>query len=176
MGAEDCLLEGFVITDVLPCIADPEKNRVLAEFTDDISEVFPFLNTMVPNLIYNPGANFVSIKRQGRLLTFYPRGASLAKVDGTQDAEAQLRWFQTVCNQTWQQRGEITPCYVRRKTADPLDVYQLLPQINCRACGLATCWAFAWELLFGDLTLAACPHLSDPAYREGGRRLEELLG
>jgi ArsR family metal-binding transcriptional regulator len=175
-SSSDCILQEFLITHILPCVADPDKNRVIAEFSNDISAVFPFLNATVANLIYNPGANSVSIKRNGRLLTFYPRGASLAKVDGAQDAQAQLTWFQTVCNQTWQRRAAITPRYERRKTVDPLDVYQLLPRINCQECGQATCWAFAWELLFGDLTLAACPHLSDPDYREGGRRLEELLG
>lgn len=176
MTTHDSLLEAFAITHLLPCIADPEKNRIIAEFTNDISPVFPYLNAVMPNLIYSPGANSVSIKRGGRLLTFYPRGASLAKVDGVQDAQEQLRWFQTVCNQAWQRRSEITPCYARRKTVDPLDAYQLLPQINCKECGQATCWAFAWELLFGDLTLGACPHLSNPAYLEAGRRLEELLG
>lgn len=176
MDTNDCILDAFVITHVLPCIADPEKNRVIAEFANDISPVFPFLNAIMPKVIYNPGANSVSIKREGRLLTFYPRGASLAKVDGARDAQEQLHWFQTVCNQTWKRRNEITPCYARRRTVDPLDAYQLLPQTNCKECGQATCWAFAWELLFGDLTLGDCPQLSYPSYLESGRRLEELLG
>lgn len=173
----DCLLlHSFTVTQVLECIADPTKNRVIAEFSDDVSPVFPLLNAVLPNLVFNPAANTISIKRAGRLLTFYPRGASLAKVEGVSDACDQLTWFQSVCNETWERRSEITPCHERRKTADPLDVYQLLPQINCQECGLATCWAFAWELLFGDLTLGACPHLSAPEFLEAGQRLEELLG
>lgn len=173
---DSVLLHSFVITQFLACIADPTKRRVIAEFSDDVSPAFPLLNAVLPNLIFNPGANTISIKRAGRLLTFYPRGASLAKVDGISDACDQLAWFQRLCYDTWKRRAEITPCHERRKTADPLDVYQLLPQTNCRQCGLATCWAFAWELLFGDLSLAACPHLSEPEHREAARRLEELLG
>jgi ArsR family metal-binding transcriptional regulator len=169
------LLHGFVITQVLECIADPTKNRVIAQFPDDVSPVFPYLNAVVPRLMYNPGANALSIKRGYRLLTIYPRGATLAKVDGRDDAEEQMRWFQQVCNEVWQRREEILPCYEKRKTVDPLDVYQLLPRLNCRECGQATCWTFSWELLFGDLPLDACPHLSCPAYAEAAERLRELI-
>lgn len=176
MVDEEPLLRSFTITDVLSCIADPDKNRVIADFSDDISPVFPYLNAVVSNLLYNPAANSVTIKRAGRLLTIYPRGAAMAKVDGREDAEAQLRWLQALCNDIWRRRHQITPCYERRKIADPLDVYQLLPRLNCTECGQATCWAFSWELLFGDHTLAECPHLAAPPYVEAGRRLAELIG
>lgn len=176
MTTTDCILDAFVITDVLPCVTGVEKSRVIAEFPNDISPVFPYLNAIVPKLIFNQGANSITIKREGHLLTFYPRGASLAKVDGAQDAQEQLLWFQEVCNQTWQRRQEITPCYERRRTVDPLDAYQYLPHLNCKECGQTTCWAFVWELLHGDLPLSACVHLSDPAYQDAGRRLEALLG
>lgn len=176
MSSNDTLLHSFVITRVLECVADPTRHRVIAEFSDDVSPVFPFLNAVVARLVYNPGANALSIKREYRLLTVYPRGATLAKVEGREDAEEQLRWFQELCNDVWRRRADITPCHEPRKTADPLDVYQLLPRLNCRECGQATCWAFSWELLFGDQTLESCPHLWSPAYIEAGRRLKELIG
>ena len=118
----------------------------------------------------------MTVKRAGRILTFYPHVAVMAKVDGTKDAAAQLDWFQDLCNDTWQRREEITPCYERRKSLGPLDVYQLLPRLNCKACGEATCMAFAFELLLGGHELAECPHLTAPDYAEGGRRLAELIG
>lgn len=174
MGEGD-LLRGFTITHVMDCIADPTKNRIIAEFWDDVDAVFPYLNAIVPNLMYNPGANSVTIKRGGRILTFYPHVAVMAKVDGEEDAEAQLRWFQQLCNETWRRRAELEPCYERRQQLGPLDVYRLLPQLNCGACGERTCMAFAFRLLFGELSLEACPRLKEPEYAEGGRRLAELL-
>ncbi|MBN1313875.1 MAG: hypothetical protein JXA42_00335 [Anaerolineales bacterium] len=170
------LLKTFTIAHVLDCMADPTRNRVIAEFSDDVSPVFPYMNAAIPRLVYNPGANSLSIKRGTRLITIYPRGATLAKVDGSEDAEEQLGWFREVCNDVWRRRAEITPCYERRKTVDPIDVYLLLPRLNCRECGQATCWAFSWELVFGDVTLKACPRLSSPSHREAKSRLEELLG
>jgi ArsR family metal-binding transcriptional regulator len=40
---DDILLRSFRITHVLDCIADPTKNRVIAEFSDNIAAVFPYL-------------------------------------------------------------------------------------------------------------------------------------
>jgi ArsR family metal-binding transcriptional regulator len=173
---EPDLLRGFAVVQVMDCIADPAKNRIVAELWDDVSAVFPYLNAAVPNLMYNPGAGTLTAKRGARILTFYPHIAVMAKVDGEEDALAQLRWFQDLCNDVWRRRAEITACYQRRQMLGPLDAYMLLPKLlNCRACGEAGCWAFAFRLLFGEIGPEACPRLRQPEYAEGGRRLAELL-
>jgi ArsR family metal-binding transcriptional regulator len=172
---EEVLLRGFTISRVMDCIADPSKNRVIAELWDRVGEVFPYLNAVVPNLMYNPGANTLTVIRGGRILTFYPHLAVMAKVDGAEDAQAQLRWFQALCNDTWRRRAEIVPCYERRQRLGFLDAYRLLPKLNCSDCGERTCMAFAFRLLFGELRLDTCPHLAEPDYAEGGRRLAELV-
>jgi ArsR family metal-binding transcriptional regulator len=176
MSDQDILWRSFAITHVLDCIADPTKNRVIAELSDDISPVFPYLNAIISNLMYIPGTETVTIKREWRILTFYPHVAVMAKVDGAEDAVAQLIWFKDLCNDTWRRREEITPHYERRKLLGPLDVYRLLPKLNCQACGEATCMAFAFGLLMGGHHLPECPRLQEGAFVEGGLRLEELLG
>ena len=175
MSGNNVLWHGFTITHVKDCIADPSKNRVVAEFSDDISPVFPYLNAIISNLMYTPAANSVTVKRGERILTFYPRVAKMAKVAGAEDATTQLAWFQELCNDTWQRREEITPLYERRKLLGPLDVYRLLPGVNCKDCGEATCMAFAFGLLMDKHQLFECPRLQEDEYVEGGRRLAELL-
>jgi ArsR family metal-binding transcriptional regulator len=175
MSDDSMLLRGFTISQVMDCIADPTKNRVIADLWDKVDAVFPYLNAVVPNLMYNPGANTVTAKRGGRILTFYPHVAVMAKVAGEEDAWAQLRWFQELCNDTWRRRQEIEPCHERRQQLAPLDTYQLLPKLNCGDCGERTCMAFAFRLLFGELALDACSHLAEPEYAEGGQRLAELV-
>jgi ArsR family metal-binding transcriptional regulator len=173
---DDILLHSFRITHVLDCTADPTKNRVIAEFSDNIAAVFPYLNAILPNLMYNPFAETVTMKREWRLLTFYPHVAVMAKVDGAEDAIAQLTWFQELCNDTWRRRHEITPRHEVSRLLGPLDVYVLLPKLNCHACGEATCMAFAFELLLGGRRLPECPHLQEPEHASGAQRLRELLG
>lgn len=176
MRDDELLLHSFRITHVLDCVADPDKNRVIAEFSDHIDAVFPYLNAIMPHLLYNPGANTVTIKRGERILTFYPHVAVMAKVDGAEDAAAQLDWFRTLCNDTWRRRDEIVPCYERRRLLTPFDAYWLLPRLNCKACGEATCMAFGVGLLLDSRQVAECPHLQEESFVEGGRRLAELLG
>ena len=175
-GTDRALWHSFRITHVVDCIADRRKTRVIADFSDDISPVFPYLNRIIPSLLYNPGANSITIRREWRILTFYPRVAMMAKMDGPEDARAQLTWFQELCNETWRNRERIEPCYERRKLLGPLDAYLLLPRLNCKECGEATCMAFAFGLLLGGHNLSECPRLGEEAYAEGGRRLAELLG
>lgn len=172
---DDMLLRGFTISRVMDCIADPTKNRILAELWDHVDAVFPYLNAVVPNLMYSPGGNCITLKRGVRILTFYPHLAVMAKVDGEEDAEAQLRWFQALCNDIWRRRSDIEPCFERRQQLGHLDVYYLLPRLNCGDCGEPSCMAFAFRLLFGDRSLKDCPHLGEPDHAEGGRRLAELL-
>jgi ArsR family metal-binding transcriptional regulator len=176
MCDDEVLLHSFKITHVRDCVADPAKNRVIAEFSDHVDAVFPYLNAVVSNLMYNPGANTVTVKREERILTFYPHVAVMAKVDGAEDAAVQLTWFQALCNDTWRRRDEITPCYERRRLLTPLDAYWLLPKLNCKACGEATCMAFGVGLLLGGRRVSECPHLQEDGFVEGGRRLAELLG
>jgi len=176
VSPRDVLLHDFTITHVLDCIADPTKNRVIAQFSDHIDAVFPYLNAVLPNLICNPAANIITIKREWRILTFYAHVAVMAKVDGEEDAIAQLTWFRDLVNDLWRRREQLTPFYEARKRLGPLDVYSLLPRLNCKACGEATCMAFAVELLLGGRNLSECPHLSEPHHAKAGQRLTELLG
>ena len=170
------LLHSFAITHVMDCLADPTKNRVIASLSDDVSPAFPYINAIVPNVMYNPGANSLTFRRAWRILTIYSQVAVMAKVDGEDDAGEQLRWFQELCNDVWSRRDEIAPLYERRQQLGPLDVYSLLPRLNCKACGEATCLAFAVGLLLGSQQLGGCSRLAKDEYAEGGQRLSELLG
>jgi len=167
---------GFALKRVLDCIADPTKNRATAEFLSDVSPVFPYLNAVLPGIQFNSVSNSVTLKREGRLLTFYAKGAVMAKVDGAEDALAQLEWFCDLCNEIWARRDEIAPDYQQRAVVGPLDVYKLLPRLNCELCGERTCMAFAFGLLLGQRQVSECPQLHEPAYAENARRLGELIG
>ena len=164
------------ITTFLPCLADPEKLRVVAEFSDDVRDVLPYLNAVLRRAIYNPLTHTLTHQRDGRLLTLYPHVATMAKVRDEQDAHSTANWLRELINDTWRRRDQITPCHVRRSALQPLAVYQLLPRSNCRRCRELTCLAFAIRLAEGAVGLAECPALVQSEHEEKRRRLEELLG
>ncbi len=49
-----------------------------------------------------------------------------------------------------------------------LQIYKLLPQTNCKECGLQTCLAFAMKLAAKQAKLDDCPHVSDEAREKFG--------
>ncbi len=49
---------------------------------------------------------------------------------------------------------------------NPLQVYKLLPKSNCKQCGVATCLAFAADVIKGQRNLNHCPHLKSDIIKE----------
>ena len=49
------------------------------------------------------------------------------------------------------------------KRLTPLQLYKLTPKTNCGKCGLATCLAFATQVVVGQVELDACPYLDGEA-------------
>lgn len=47
-----------------------------------------------------------------------------------------------------------------------IQIYKLLPQTNCKACGFPTCLAFAMKLAAKQVELSACPYVSEEAKRQ----------
>jgi ArsR family metal-binding transcriptional regulator len=170
------LLESCTISQFLPCIADPTKIRVIASFSNHVDDVFPYLNAILKNIAYVPGAKTITMKKDHRLITIYPHMVTMAKADDEEDARAILSWLQDLINDTWERRESITPSYEVHQILRPLDVYSLLPKKNCKLCGEATCFAFGIRLLQGSRTLDQCPLLKEAQYSAGGQRLLEVLG
>ena len=52
------------------------------------------------------------------------------------------------------------------KELSPIDIYKLLPKINCKECGFPTCLAFAMKLAAGQTALDECPYVTDEVRAE----------
>ena len=61
------------------------------------------------------------------------------------------------------------------KELSPIEVYELLPGINCKECGESNCMAFAVKLVNREATLKNCPPLSEDKYEEAYNKLWSLL-
>lgn len=59
---------------------------------------------------------------------------------------------------------------------NPLQIYQLLPCTDCKACGCETCLAFAFELLSREKTLADCPDLQKEEFSSSMDLLKKYFG
>ena len=169
------LLREIEITHVLDCIADPTKIRVVAELSDDVSEAMPYLNAVLKSASYSHDAKILHFNLEHRMITLYPRVLTIAKADDETDAHHVMRWLKDLINDVYGRRGEIEPSFEMRPAVRPLDVYTLLPKDNCKACGEATCMAFAFRLLQGRGTIEQCRYLQEERFRRHREALEALL-
>lgn len=169
------LLHSCRITRILPCLADPEKIRVIAELSDEIHEAFPYLNAVLKGCIYNHPALTLTIKKDGKLFTLHFRHITLAKIEDENEAEEILKWLKDLINETYQNRDRIEPNYSKGAELKALDIYRLLPGTSCKKCGELTCLAFAVKLVGQEIEIAKCIPLFSGEYQEKRQVLLELL-
>ena len=170
------LLNSLALVKTLPCLADPGKIIVVGEADAALGGVLPLLNAMLPNVVsYNPFAGVMTLRRRPGLITLYPRRVMITQVSGVEEGLALLAAVRDLLNRTWARRDEIEPRPEGRRVPRPLDVYELLPRSNCRACGEATCMAFVFGLLEARRRPDECPPLADQANALQRAALDTLL-
>ena len=169
------LLHSYQITRTLPCLADPEKIRVIADISDEIHEVFPYLNAILKGCIYNHPALTLTIKKDGKLFTLHAHHITLAKIEDEKEAEEILGWLKNLINETYERRDRIAPNFSKGEELKALDIFKLLPGTNCRKCGEPSCLAFAVKLVGRDIEITKCDPLFSEKNQEKQKVLFELL-
>ena len=169
------LLQSYKITRILPCIADPEKIRVIAEVSGEIYKAFPYLNATLKECLFNHPALNLTIKKGEKLITLHANHITLIKIDDEKEAEAILNWVQNLVNETYQNRDNIQPDYTMRQELKPTDIIKLLPRTNCKICGLLTCLAFAFKLVREQIEVEKCTPLFSDEFKEKRKVLLEIL-
>lgn len=154
-----------------PCVADATKIRIIAHLSGDLTEVFPYLNTVMREASYNVhGPTFTFMDRY-RMVSMYPRRIAIAKADEIVDAWRVLEAIRCRANEVWARRGEIEPSDEMRERPPALEILKRLPRTNCRACGEATCTAFAVKVWSGAARASECA----PVFSGGYQHLRNAL-
>lgn len=169
------LFQSYQIIHTLPCLADPEKIRVVAEVIGDIHEAFPYLNATLKECLFNHPALTLTVKKGEKLITLHANHITLTKIGDEKEAETLLEWLQSLVNETYQNRDKIQPDYTMKQELKPTDIHKLLPGTNCKECGQASCFAFAFKLVRKATEIKKCLPLFSSKYLEKREVLFELL-
>ena len=170
------LVGAITLIRTLPCLADPGKIIIIGETDAAIEGVLPLLNAILPTVVsYHPFTGVMTLRRRPGLITLYPNKVMITQVADVEEGLALLAAMRDLLNRTWARRDEIQPRHEGRRVPRPLDVYELLPRTNCRACGEATCMAFAFGLLESHHRPEECPSLADPDFAAQRQALAEML-
>ena len=165
------LVESYRMEFCLPPNPKAQPLRCYAHLDGNITEVLPYLNTVLGGYQYYKDPPMLTLKYQAKLITLYPKMIGINMVKDEAEADNILEWLKQEINDTWERREEIKPSFERPPKPRILDILRLLPKTNCRECGQPTCMVFATQVSEGGIAPDDCP----PLDKQNKRRLQEHL-
>lgn len=170
------LIEGYEIKLVEPgCSPGTGRWGVLVSLPKDISSVFPYLNAVFNNTIYDHKNQILIIREQNQAYAFRPEEIRIARTDDPSHARQITAELVEKVNHIWQERDSITPRFTDKRPVAVIEIFKLLPKTNCRKCGYLTCLAYAADLRQGVAQLEECPYLALPEYTENRQKIAALF-
>jgi ArsR family metal-binding transcriptional regulator len=168
-------LKSITLCYVAPCMADERKIRLIGYFNRDITEILPYINAVIQGCSYNKCASTLTYAKERRLINLYNIKITIAKADDIIDAWHILDEVKTLLNKTYENKASIKPNYEEKVKVTALQIYGWLPKSNCKACGEATCLAFACRFLQGEQKLSKCVPLStESKFSENNKIMHEM--
>jgi len=153
-----------------------EVLHAIATFQADISLVLPYLNAELGGWDYDQRNQVLLLKLSaGKWITLHAHKIAIRGARDPEEAHALLRWITGQINDIYGRRDEITPRYTSQAGLKVMEILKLLPMTSCKACGYATCMAYAAALREGEITLKDCPPVWQKAFAEKRQRLETYL-
>lgn len=146
-----------------------------AELSDDISDVFPYLNAIMKGTLYDSKNNILNFKLAGHGITLYSKNVVITRLKDEEEAHKFLGHLKYLINKTYERKHRIEPSYKSREQLTALQLYKLLPGTNCRACGEPTCMGFAAKLINEETSIEKCAPLFTEKFSKKKEKLMHLL-
>lgn len=158
------------------CDSTKEVLHSIATFAADISPAFPYVNAELGGWDYDQKNQVLLLKLSaGKWITLHPHKIAIRGAKDIEESEALLKWIQGQINEIYERRGEIEPRYTSQAGLKVMEILKLTPMTNCKACGYATCMAYAAALREGETSLQDCPPLWEDKYKEKREKLQAYL-
>ena len=127
--------------------------RCVAYLDENISDVLPYLNTVLRGHQYITDPPSLTLKFNGKLITIYSQEIAINIVKDKAEADKILEWLKQEINDTWKRRNQIKPSFSVAQKPGILNILKLLPKTNCKECGQPTCMVFALLVIEGKKAL-----------------------
>ncbi|MDD3580491.1 MAG: (Fe-S)-binding protein [Desulfobacca sp.] len=158
------------------CDSSKEVLHAIASFDADIAPSFPYIHTELGGWDYDQKNQVVLLKLSpGKAITLQPHEIAIRGCRDMEEAQALLKWIKGQINDIYERRDQIKPRYSSQAGLKVMEILKLLPMTNCKACGYATCMAYAAALREGEISLEDCPPLWEEKYREKQDKLQTYL-
>jgi len=155
------LLSGYTRKVHRPeCNPKFESLHCIAHLNEDVSCALPYLNAVLGGSQYLENPPEVMFHHHGKIIKVSAREIAVNALKDEREADAILDWLKNEINGAWEHRREIKPSCKGRRRPQLIRILKLLPQTNCRKCGLSTCMVFAAQAMEGGRDASQCPEMS----------------
>ena len=156
--------------------AEHIEYEAIAHLSVDISPAMPYLNGVLSRGIYLPERPALSWRNEGRNIGFWPDRIAVDHLASRQEVDEIVGQLVDLVNRVWEKRDQLVPDTTTHQLLQPLELYRLLPQTNCAACGSKTCYNFALVLVAGQAQIEDCaPLFAEDVYSRQRTELETLF-
>jgi len=167
-------LEVTQVRQLLPCIADSSKFRIIARYEPALEGALKLLEPLFPRARYSDKIGALIIQRGNILITLYSSGnVTMTMIKSESEAREILNDLRNTINRAIAEG--ITPAPRERIRVDHAEIYNYLPRTDCRKCGEQSCYAFAIRLAAGETVLDRCSPLLEADYATNLEHLRALL-
>ena len=161
------------IRQLLPCIADSSKFRVIANMSPPLGGILKILEPIFPRGNYLDTKDSLIVKSGEIITIIYGSGkVSMRMVKNEDEARDELERLKNIINEAIL-KG-IVPAPREKINVGLMDIYKYLPQTNCGKCGEQGCYSFAIKLMAGQVTLEKCTPLNEQEYAYNEEQLQFL--
>ena len=167
-------LEVVQLRQLLPCIADSTKFRIIARFEPPLGGALKLLEPLFPRARYSEKIGALIIQKGNILITIYSTGnVTMTMIRSEEQARETLEDLKKTINEAIV-KG-VTPAAREKVKVDHAEIYEYLPKTNCQICGEQSCYAFAIKLVGRETALDKCTPLLDAKYTTNLEHLRALL-
>src|SRR5665647_1167848 len=161
------------VRQLLPCIADSSKFRVIANMAPSLGGTLKIFEPLFPRGRYSDKINALIIQRGEVITTNYGTGkVTLTMIKSESEAKEALDNLRSTINEAIA-KG-VAPAPREKVRVEPMEIYKYLPQTNCGKCGEQSCYTFAIKLMGGEVSLDKCTPLKEPEYAINQEQLQVL--
>lgn len=171
------LVQVTEVRQLLPCIADASKFRIIARLEPQLGGSLKLLEPLFPRARYSEKIGALIIQRGSILITLYSTGnVTMTMIKNEDEATEVLNGLKKTINEAI--TSGVTPVPREKIKVDHSEIYKYLPKTDCNICGEQSCYAFAIRLVAGETALDKCTPLLEPRFAtslETLRALREYL-
>jgi len=161
------------VRQLLPCIADSSKFRVIANIAPPLGGTLKVLEPIFPRGRYSDKISALIMQKGEVITTVYGTGkVTMTMIKNEDEAKKALENLRSTINEAIA-KG-VAPAPREKVRIEPMELYKYLPQTNCGKCGEQSCYTFAIKLMGGEVTLDKCASLKEPSYITNFEHLQVL--